>query len=93
MPLKKKNQKDIQDYMRPDIDPDDVDNNEDLDSVVDPEWGPETHEVHDLEDDDDDDASPKMATSRIYKVREEARGRKTKRKQDRGHYSWSTETY
>ena len=83
MPPKKKNQNDIQDYMCPDIDPDEVDDNENLDSIVDSEWGLEAHEVHDLEDDDDDDhASPKMPTSRIYTAREETRGRRTKRKQD-----------
>ena len=70
--------------MRPAIDPDEVDDNEDLDSTVEPEWGPEAHEVHDLDDDDDDDdhASLKLPTSRKYTEREEARGRRTKRKQD-----------
>ena len=90
MPPKRKNQKDIQDYMRPDIDPDDVDDNQDLDSVLDsvgdPEYNPETPKVHELEDDDDDaaddHASPKLPPSRIYTAREETRGRRNKRKQD-----------
>ena len=76
--------------MPPELDPQYVDDNEDLDSVVDsvgdPEYNPETPEVHELEDDDDDDgddhASPKMPPSKIYTKREEARSRRNKRKLD-----------
>ena len=90
MPPKRKKQKDIQDYMPRELDPEYVDDNEDLDSVVDcvvdPEYCPETPEVHDLEDDDDDDdddhASPKLPTSRKYTEKEEAKGRRTNRKQE-----------
>ena len=77
---KRKPQKDIQEYMSAGLDPDDNDN-EDLDSNVDPEWTPDAPEVLEAEDDDADDdaASPKMSSSKIYKAREETRAKRNQR--------------
>ena len=51
---KRKPQKDIKEYMSAGLDPDDNDN-EDIDSNIDPEWTPAAHEVLEVEDNDTDD--------------------------------------
>ena len=83
---KRKPQKEITEYLSAGIGPDDNDN-EDIDSNIDPEWTPGAPEVLEVEDDDADDdaASPKLKSSKKYKAREEIRDqrneRATKRKQ------------
>ena len=72
---KKRPQKQITQYLSPS--PDDNDNEEDIDSVIDPDWTPDAPEVLEIRDndaaDDDDVASPKLPASKRHKEREETR--------------------
>ena len=77
---RKKGQKQIKQYFSTDPDGN-VSEEDDTDSVIDPNWNPDTHEVLDVLDDDADDdndgnVSPQLPPSKKYKEREDTRAQR-----------------
>ena len=77
---KKRPQKQIKQYLSPDPDGN-VNEEDDIGSVIDPSWTPDAPEVldvldNDADDDNDGNVSPQLPPSKKYKEREETRAQR-----------------